>query len=150
MLLKKTEEKQNKETNIPDDSTAIEKCLYSSLTSSYNGIWIIHPENLSRELVSIKTDISRHRRINRLFEGGNYWEETQGYINLYVEEKEEMLRFLNPEVIKREIAEKGRYSVKFHRTIDGAKYLCEYVFAKALYKEESVIVQLYRRLQKAD
>lgn len=150
MLLSRVNEKQHKETDAADDSTAIEKCLYSSLTSSYNGIWIIHPETLARELVSIKTDISRHRRISRLFEGGNYWEETQGYINLYVEEKEEMFKLLNPDVIKSEIAEKGRYSVKFHRTIDGAEYPCEYVFALALYKDEKVIVQFYRRLKKAD
>ena len=150
MLLSKIKENDIIETDTVDHSTAIEKCLYSSLISSYNSIWIIHPESLSRELVSIKTDISRHRRINRLFEGGNYWEDTQGYINLYVEEKKEMFRLLHPDVINREIEENGRYNVKFHRTIDGTKYLCEYDFLKALYKEEKVIVQLYRRLQKTD
>ena len=150
MLLSKIKENDIIETDTADHSTAIEKCLYSSLISSYNSIWIIHPDSLSRELVSIKTDISRHRRINRLFEGGNYWEDTQGYINLYVEEKKEMFRLLHPDVINREIEENGRYNVKFHRTIDGTKYLCEYDFLKALYKEEKVIVQLYRRLQKTD
>ena len=150
MLLSKIKENDIIETDTADHSTAIEKCLYSSLISSYNSIWIIHPDSLSRELVSIKTDISRHRRINRLFEGGNYWEDTQGYINLYVEEKKEMFRLLHPDVINREIEENGRYNVKFHRTIDGTKYLCEYDFLKALYKEEKVIVQLYRRIQKTD
>ena len=150
MLLSKIKENDIIETDTADHSTAIEKCLYSSLISSYNSIWIIHPKSLSRELVSIKTDISRHRRINRLFEGGNYWEDTQGYINLYVEEKKEMFRLLHPDVINREIEENGRYNVKFHRTIDGTTYLCEYDFLKALYKEEKVIVQLYIRLQKTD
>ena len=150
MLLSKIKENDIIDTDTADHSTAIEKCLYSSLISSYNSIWIIHPDSLSRELVSIKTDISRHRRINRLFEGGNYWEDTQGYINLYVEEKKEMFRLLHPDVINREIEENGRYNVKFHRTIDGTKYLCEYDFLKALYKEEKVIVQLYRRLHKTD
>ena len=61
-----------------------------------------------------------------------------------------MFRLLHPDVINREIEENGRYNVKFHRTIDGTTYLCEYDFLKALYKEEKVIVQLYRRLQKTD
>ena len=100
-------------------------------------------------MVSIQTDISRHRRINRQFEGGNYWEDTQGYVRLYVneEEREDLLRALHPDVLLREVAERGMYTLFFHRRIDGVTLRCEYCFTNALYNEERVILQLYRRVR---
>lgn len=148
MLLSEVALSEDGQAALQDDVTAIEKCLASSLTDAYNAIWIIHPTTLSRELVSIQTDISRHRRINRLFEGGNYWEDTQGYVHLYVseEDQESLLRALHPDVLLREVAEKGMYTLYFSRRIDGVTLRCEYCFTNALYGEEKVILQLYRRL----
>ena len=149
MLLREVNLSGDGHAGIQDDVPAIEKCLASSLTDTYNAIWIIHPTTLSRELVSIQTDISRHRRINRLFEGGNYWEDTQGYVSLYVNEDEQegLLRALHPDVLLREVEAKGMYTLRFHRRIDGVTLLCEYCFTNALYNEERVILQLYRRVR---
>ena len=149
MLLREMTPSGDGHADIQDDVPAIERCLASSLTDTYNAIWIIHPATLSRELVSIQTDISRHRRINRLFEGGNYWEDTQGYVHLYVNEDEQegLLRALHPDVLLREVGEKGMYTLRFHRRIDGVTLLCEYCFTNALYNEERVILQLYRRVR---
>lgn len=149
MLLSEINPSENENAALQDDVTDIEKCLASSLTDTYNAIWIIHPATLSRELVSIQTDISRHRRINRLFEGGNYWEDTQGYIQLYVQEdeREHLLKALHPDVLFREVDEKGMYTLYFHRKIDGMTLRCEYCFTNALYGDEKVIVQLYRRVK---
>lgn len=134
---------------LQDDVTAVDKCLASGLTQTYNAIWIIHPTTLSRELVSIQTDISRHRRINRLIEGGNYWEDTQGYLQMYVneEERKDLLKTLHPDVVFREVAEKGMYTLQFHRKVDGITNRCEYCFISATCGSEKVILQLYRRLQ---
>lgn len=149
MLLSRVVLSADGPSDMRDDVTAIEKCLASGLTDAFNAIWIIHPTTLSRELVSIQTDISRHRRINRLFEGGNYWEDTQGYVRLYVneEEREDLLRALHPDVLLREVAERGMYTLFFHRRIDGVTLRCEYCFTNALYGEEKVILQLYRRVK---
>lgn len=149
MLLREVSPCGHESAAQQDDATAIERCLASSLTDTYNAIWIIHPATLSRELVSIQTDISRHRRINRLFEGGNYWEDTQGYVQLYVheDERESLLRALHPDVVLREVDEKGMYTLVFHRRIDGVTLRCEYAFINALYGDEKVILQLYRRLK---
>lgn len=135
-----------------DEAAAVDKCLASGLMQTYNAIWIIHPTTLSRELVSIQTDISRHRRINRLIEGGNYWEDTQGYLQMYVNEEErgDLLKALQPEVVLREVEEKGRYTLHFHRRVDGITNRCEYCFIGARYGEEKVILQLYRRLQETE
>ena len=148
MLLSEIKSSENANAVLQAEDTAIEKCLASSLTDIYNAIWIIHPATLSRDLVSIQTDISRHRRINRLFEGGNYWEDTQGYFRLYVreEEREGLLKALHPDVLLREVHENGLYTVPFRRTIDGVTYRCAYTFTGALYGDEKVILQLYRRL----
>ena len=35
----------------------------------------------------------------------------------------------------------------FHRKIDGVTLRCEYSFTNALYGDERVIIQLYRRLK---
>ena len=147
MLLSETGPSEDGNVAPEDDAAVIEKCLASSLTDTYNAIWIIHPTTLSRELVSIQTDISRHRRINRQFEGGNYWEDTQGYVQLYVseDERESLLQALHPDVLFREVDEKGIYTQSFHRTIDGITLRCEYAFTSALYGNEKVILQLYRR-----
>lgn len=149
MLLGEVSPSENGGDAFQDDETAIEKCLASSLTDTYNAIWIIHPSTLSRELVSIQTDISRHRRINRLFEGGNYWEDTQGYVQLYVheDERERLLQALHPDVLFHEVEEKGLYTLYFHRRIDGITLRCEYCFTSALYGDEKVIIQLYRRVK---
>ena len=149
MLLREVNPSENGQADLQDDATAIEKCLASCLTDTYNAIWIIHPTTLSRELVSIQTDISRHRRINRQFEGGNYWEDTQGYISLYVseDERESLLEALHPDVVLREVEEKGLYTLVFHRRIDGITHRCEYCFTNALYGDEKVIIQLYRRMK---
>lgn len=149
MLLREMIPSGDGHADIQDDVPAIERCLASGLTDTYNAIWIIHPATLSRELVSIQTDISRHRRINRLFEGGNYWEDTQGYVHLYVNEDEQegLLRALHPDVLLREVEAKGMYALRFHRRIDGVTLLCEYCFTNALYNEERVILQLYRRVR---
>lgn len=148
MLLCEVSPSENGHAAAQDDVPAIEKCLASGLTDAYNAIWIIHPATLSREIVSIQTDISRHRRINRLFEGGNYWEDTQGYVQLYVNEDERvgLLRALHPDVLLREVREKGMYTLHFHRRIDGVTLRCEYSFTNAMYGDEKVILQLYRRL----
>ena len=132
-----------------DDKTDAEKCLANSLMQTYNAIWMIHPATLSRELISIQTDISRHRRINRLIEGGNYWEDTQGYLQLYVseEERNELLKTLHPDVVFREVEERGMYTLHFHRKVDGITNRCEYSFLAADYAGEKVILQLYRRLE---
>ena len=149
MLLGEVNNAENEQSASQDDVTAVEKCLAGSLTDTYNAIWIIHPTTLSRELVSIQTDISRHRRINRLFEGGNYWEDTQGYIQLYVneDERESLLKALHPDVLLREVDEKGIYTLNFHRKVDGITHPCEYSFTSAMYQDEKVIIQLYRRLK---
>ena len=149
MLLSETGPSEDGNAAPEDDATAIEKCLATSLTDTYNAIWIIHPTTLSRELVSIQTDISRHRRINRQFEGGNYWEDTQGYVQLYVneDERESLLQALHPDVLFRAVDEKGLYILSFHRTIDGITLRCEYAFTSALYGDEKVILQLYRRMK---
>ena len=148
LLLRELSLCEDGQAALQDDVTAIEKCLASGMTDAYNAIWIIHPTTLSRELVSIQTDISRHRRINRLFEGGNYWEDTQGYVALYVneDERESLLRSLHPDVLLREVEERGMYTLSFHRRIDGVTLRCEYCFTNALYGEEKVILQLYRRV----
>lgn len=148
MLLSEIKSSENANAVLQAEDTAIEKCLASSLTDIYNAIWIIHPATLSRDLVSIQTDLSRHRRINRLFEGGNYWEDTQGYFRLYVreEEREGLLKALHPDVLLREVHENGLYTVPFRRTIDGVTHRCAYTFTGALYGDEKVILQLYRRL----
>ena len=132
-----------------DDAAAVDKCLASGLMQTYNAIWMIHPATFSRELVSIQTDISRHRRINRLIEGGNYWEDTQRYLQMYVneEERKDLLKSLHPDVVFREVGEKGMYTLHFHRKVDGITNCCEYSFISAMYGGEKVILQLYRRLQ---
>ncbi len=152
MLLGETNNAKNKNGVLQDDVTDVEKCLASSLTNTYNAIWIIHPTTLSRELVSIQTDISRHRRINRLFEGGNFWEETQGYVLLYVseDERESLLKALHPDVLFNEVYEQGMYTLHFHRKVDGITHYCEYSFTSAMYGDEKVIVQLYRRLEQVE
>lgn len=132
-----------------EEATDVEKCLAGSLTAAYNAIWIVHPGTLARELVSIQTDISRHRRINRVFEGGNYWEDTQGYLQQYVgeAEREGLLKALHPDVVLREVEEQGMYTLSFHRRVDGITHRCEYTFTGAVYGGEKVILQLYRRLK---
>ena len=149
MLLSEVRRSEDENAALQDDVTAIEKCLASSLTDTYNAIWIIHPTTLSRDLVSIQTDLSRHRRINRLFEGGNYWEDTQGYVHLYVneDEAEGLLKALHPDVLFPKVKEKGMVTLYFHRKIDGVTLRCEYSFTNALYGDERVIIQLYRRLK---
>ena len=134
---------------LGEEESAVDRCLASCLNQTYNAIWIIHPANLSRQLVSIQTDISRHRRINRLFEGGNYWEDTKGYVGLYVpeEEREALLKALHPDVLFKEVAQQGMYNVYFHRRVDGVTYYCQYSFVSGLYREEKVLLQLYRRLE---
>lgn len=143
------ESDSNNINNINDEVTAIEKCLSSSITHVYNAIWIIHNDTLYRELVSIQTDISRHRRINRLFEGGDYWEDTKGYINLFVreDEREALLEAIKPEVLFKEVDENVIYKQYFHRKIDGVSYYCEYSFVNAVYNDENVVLQLYRRIK---
>lgn len=148
LLLVKMIEEPIANDNRHDEITAIEKCLASSLTTSYNALWLISPKTFARELISIQTDISRHRRINRLFEKGNYWDDTKGYVNLFVEESErdKLLKAINPTILLSELANKDIYIVDFHRTIDGNKCHCEYRFLNAIYNDEKVIIQLYRRL----
>ena len=133
------------------DETATVSCLADGLLQTYHAIWIIHPDTLSRELVNTQTDLSRHRRINRLFEGGNYWDDTLGYFQLYVNEAERnsLLEKLRPEVVLREVAEKGMYTLRFRRKVDGISCPCEYAFISAMYGKEKVILQLYRRLKES-
>lgn len=149
MLLGEMDFPNDKQEAIHEETTEIEKCLASSMTNTYNAIWIIHPSTLSRELVSIQTDFSRHRRINRQFEGGNYWEESQGYIQQYVceEEKESLLRAIHPDILFNKVDDEGIYTLYFHRTVDGVMHHCAYSFVSAMYGDEKVILQLYRRLE---
>lgn len=54
---------------------------------------------------------------------------------------------LHPDVLLREVDEKGLYTLYFHRRIDGITLLCEYCFTSAPYGDERVILQLYRRMK---
>ena len=146
LLIKEADHSEN--GDLQYDETATDKCMASGLLQTYNAIWILHPGTLSRELVNTQTDLSRHRRINRLFEGGNYWDDTQGYFQLYVseEERDRLLKKLHPDVVFHEVAENGMYTLQFHRKVDCITYLCEYTFISAMYGDEKVLLQLYRRL----
>ena len=150
MILEEKDSPVEKNDDSFEKITRIEKCLASCLSNTYNAIWIVHPSTLARELVSIQTEYSRHRRINRLFEGGNFWEETQGYIQLYVndeKEKNTLLHDLHPDRLIPKVLEEGNCIYYFHRTVDGITYYCEYTFTTAQLGDEKVIMQLYRRLE---
>lgn len=150
LLIKKAD--NSEKGSLRYDENATEKCMVSGLLQTYHAIWIIHLGTLSRELVNTQTDLSRHRRINRLFEGGDYWDDTRGYFQLYVseEERESLLHKLHPDVVLHEVEDKGMYTQRFHRTVDGITSLCEYSFINAMYGEEKVILQLYRRLKETE
>lgn len=150
LLLKEADDSEHEALRY--DQTATDTCMASGLLQTYHAIWIIHPDTLARELVNTQTDLSRHRRINRLFEGGNYWEDTQGYFQLYVDEaeRERLLKLLQPDVVFHEVKEKGMYTLQFHRKVDGIFSRCEYSFLSAMYEGEEVILQLYRRLKETE
>lgn len=149
LLISEAEGNSEKDT-VSTNISEIEKCLAGSLSNTYNAIWIIHPTTLERELISIQADICRHRRINNLCEGGNFWQETVGYANLYIvpEHRNEVLEKMNPDNLFKNIPEREIYAIDFDRTTDGERYHCRYGFSRGVLGSEDVIIQTYRRMYK--